>query len=52
MPRQPDTPTTVASTGTGEVAMFGIGSHSVGRPLALVQSASVIETIEIVYVRP
>ena len=52
MPRQPDTPTTVASTGTEEVAMFGIGGHRVGRPPALVQSASVIESIEIVYDRP
>jgi len=30
MPRQPDTPTTVAFTGTKEVAMLGIEGHSVG----------------------
>jgi len=32
MPRQPDTPTTVAFTGTSGLAMVGIEGHSVGTP--------------------
>jgi hypothetical protein len=48
MPRRPDTPTAVASAGTEVVAMLGIGSHRVGSSSRRVQSASLIESIDIV----
>ena len=48
MPRQPDTPTTVASTGTEVVAMFGIGRLSVVTPPRFLKSPSWMVVIEIV----
>jgi hypothetical protein len=51
MPRQPATPTTVASTGTEEVAMLGIGGLSVRTPGRFLQSTALIATIEIVDTR-
>ncbi len=47
MPKQPATPTAVASTGTREVAILGIGGLSVRMPGGFLQSTALIVPIEI-----
>jgi hypothetical protein len=46
MPRQPATATPVVVAGTKEVAIVGIGGHSVGTRSPFVKSTSVIGSIE------
>ena len=48
MPRRPDTPTSVAFTGTRRLAMLGIGTPQCTDPVRFVQSPSLIAFIEIV----